>query len=105
MDFFKYMQWKERTEQSLEPYYNRKVNKRLKYAICISLVIVMIMLVFQLFLDPFDYRDYMPYMLLSGFTGLFAWIVFILTGILVYHVNAEYFKDKWKWHGNRSNVT
>jgi hypothetical protein len=41
MDFFKYIQWKERIEQRLEPYYHIKVNKRLKYAIWISLGILM----------------------------------------------------------------
>lgn len=96
MDFFKYIQWKERIEQRLEPYYHIKVNKRLKYAIWISLGILMILLVLQSFLDPYDYRDYKPYMLLQGFSGVFGWIVFILTGILVYRVNAEYFKDRWK---------
>lgn len=97
------MQWKERIEQSLEPYYNRKVNKRLKYTIYISLGVEFVLLVFQLILDPLDYRDYMPYMLLRGFAGVFAWIVFILVGILVYRVNAEYFRDKWKVGGNRSD--
>lgn len=96
MDFFKYMQRKERTERRLEPYYNRKVNKRLKYALYISLGIELILLVLQLFLDPMDYRDYVPYMLLRGFTGVCGWAVFILLGILVYRVNVEYYKDRWK---------
>lgn len=97
------MQWKERIEQSLEPYYNRKVNKRLKYAICISLGAEFVLLVLQFILDPLDYRDYIPYMLLRGFAGVFAWIVFILTGIMVYRVNNEYFKDRAKVGGNRSD--
>lgn len=59
MDFFKYMQWKERTERRLEPYYNRGVNKRLKYAMYASIGICIILLVSQsFFLDPMDYRKY-----------------------------------------------
>lgn len=97
MDFFKYMQWKERTEQRLEPYYRNKVNKRLKYAMYASIGICMILLVLQFFfLDPMDYRKYTVLLWLRGFAGVFGLIFFILTGILVYRVNAEYYKDRWK---------
>lgn len=97
MDFFKYMQWKERTEQRLEPYYRNKVNKRLKYAMYASIGICIILLVSQsFFLDPMDYRKYTVFLWLRGFAGVFGLIFFILTGILVYRVNAEYYKDRWK---------
>ena len=97
MDFFEYMQWKERTERRLEPYYYRKVNKRLKYAMYASIGICIILLVSQsFFLDPMDYRKYTVLLWLRGFAGIFGLIFFILTGILVYRVNAEYFKDRAK---------
>lgn len=104
MDFFKYMQWKERTERRLEPYYNRKVNKRLKYAMYASIGMCMILLLSQFFfLDPMDYRKYTVLLWLRGFAGVFAIIFFILTGVLIYRVNSEYFKDKAKVGGNRSD--
>ena len=95
MDFFEYMQWKERTERRLEPYYYRKVNKRLKYAMYASIGMVSQ----SFFLDPMDYRKYTVLLWLRGFAGIFGLIFFILTGILVYRVNAEYFKDRAKVGG------
>lgn len=97
MDFFKYMEWKERTERRLEPHYNTKVNKRVKYAIYAAMGAVMILMVLQsFFLDPMDYRKYTVLLWLRGFTGVFAIIAFILIGVLVYRVNADYYKDRWK---------
>lgn len=97
LDFFKYMQWKERTERRLEPYYRNKVNKRLKYAMYASIGICMILLVLQFFfLDPMDYRKYTVLLWLRGFAGVFAIVAFILIGVLIYRVNSEYFKDKAK---------
>lgn len=91
------MQWKERTERRLEPYYRNKVNKRLKYAMYASIGICIILLLSQsFFLDPMDYRKYTVLLWLRGFAGVFAIIFFILTGILVYRVNAEYFKERAK---------
>lgn len=91
------MQWKERTERRLEPYYRNKVNKRLKYAMYASIGICMILLLSQsFFLDPMDYRKYTVLLWLRGFAGVFAVIAFILTGGLVYRVNAEYYKDRAK---------
>ena len=83
-----------------EPYHYRKVNKRLKYAMYASIGICIILLVSQsFFLDPMDYRKYTVLLWLRGFAGIFGLIFFILTGILVYRVNAEYFKDRAKVGG------
>lgn len=74
-----------------------KVNKRVKYAIYAAMGAVMILMVLQsFFLDPMDYRKYTVLLWLRGFTGVFAIIAFILIGVLVYRVNADYYKDRWK---------
>ena len=76
---------------------NTKVNKRVKYAIYAAMGAVMILMVLQSFsLDPMDYRKYTVLLWLRGFTGVFAIIAFILIGVLVYRVNADYYKDRWK---------
>lgn len=94
MGFLKYLEWKVRTEDRLSKYYMQKTNLRLKYAAYISIGICMILLLAGIFL--MDKIDWTAYLLIRGFAGLSGILFVLLVGVLVYRVNAAYYKDRDK---------
>ncbi len=94
MGFLKYLEWKGRTEDRLSKYYMQKTNLRLKYAAYISIGICMILLLVGIFLK--DKIDWTAYLLIRGITGLSGILFVVMVGVLVYRVNAAYYKDRDK---------
>ncbi len=78
--------------EELNKLYNKPANRKLKYcaivAISISLVLMLAMLIWM---EQLSYRHLL---LMKGFTGLFAIIFVVLSGVLVYRVNREHICKK-----------
>ncbi len=88
-----YFEKRDRFQQEREKYYREKTNLRLKYAALISIGISIILLLSMAF-GAVDFNNTNALLLMRGCAGLFALIFVVLTGILIYRVNASYFVDK-----------
>ncbi|MDE7153056.1 MAG: hypothetical protein K2O00_01260 [Muribaculaceae bacterium] len=88
-----YFEKRNRVQQEQKKYYREKTNLRLKYAALISIGISMIIMLIMA-LGMVDFGNANALLFLRGCAGFFALIFVGLVGILVYRVNASYFKDK-----------
>lgn len=96
-----YFDRRERFQKEREKYYCEKTNLRLKYAALISIGISIILLLIMAF-GFVGFENSAALLFMRGCAGLFAIIFVVLVGILVYRVNASFFKDKANSKRNRN---
>lgn len=80
-------------KRELDKLYQKPANRRLKYlAVGFAVIAIALMIAMILLIDSLSWRTMM---LLRGCTGLSAIIFVALTGVLVYRVNREYYKERF----------